>query len=582
MESFYNLNNHIFPNIRNYGLSLGEILPEINQPVFEFASQNPNRINFCSKKNINVCKNELSGEFIYTGHIKNNKRHGLGTEYYDNNQVKIEAVFYDNTISENHCINYYSKDGKRIFIGFVRNSMFNCGIIYDSNEVVRFIGNIENKAIHGPNNYIFDENGNLSCFGGFNYGIPHDEKFHILYKGGEYIWFIGHAFDNDTEGHGYIQHPSFYALSEQFFPMNRHTSERRCLINAKTLKDYIDQNSLTRILHLIKEKAEAFNLRETYFSQIFIFTNYRRFKPDKKDSRMYPFFSFFRHLMEANIIFSSTSPMIREDLDFYKECLYYGRNLWLEKDIPFQIQSAPFMSVDIVDGKLEIPTNNIQYKGGDGIFITNGQLDISTYFLIKGDIKISTEHQSNSIFSKKSSIVHSEYINDQDNLVYKYDLPTDYEFKFDQDHFNGNLMYRGKTGFFKVIKHEFQYIREYDDNFKVMFEGGFKNEKYDQFGKFAFGNIEIEGNWKRGIIWGDCRIKLNRLLKFQGKAWGINVDKAKELSRNFPIFPDFCGEGRLYDRNGKLVYQGKFNNTINIGERYNNNGLKSINRSNLG
>ena len=68
------------------------------------------------------------------------------------------------------------------------------------------------------------------------------------------------------------------------------------------------------------------------------------------------------------------------------------------------------------------------------------------------------------------------------------------------------------------------------------------------------------------------------MLRFQGKAWGLGVERIKGFVKGFQILPEFKGEGRCYDTNGKLVYQGKFNHTVNVAEKFSNRGLKRTNQ----
>jgi hypothetical protein len=392
MEKFYTLMETTFPDIKSYTLDLPSILPDLSEPTVHLPSLSPQNTTFDPKKNIYISKSGSKGHLVYTGHIdaKTHRRNGLGYEYHSNNQPKFEAVFIQDNLSEEHITILYNNEGQRVFIGFMKDNQFKSGIIYDSAppHSIRFIGSIEDSRIDGPNNYIFNDKEELICFGGFSKGVPADEKFHILYPGGEYIWFIGHAFENESEGPGWILHPCFYTLSEQFFPLNRYTRERRCLINAKTLKDFIElKNNLTRLLPGIKERTDVLGIRESLLCQIYISTHFKKFAPHKLQSKIHPNFSFFRYLQDANIIFSSTSPVIGDDLDFYRECLYYGRNLWLDKDIPFQTQPAPFATFDILNGKVQRTfTKSFSFKGVDGTTILDGKLDAKSNMIARGSI----------------------------------------------------------------------------------------------------------------------------------------------------------------------------------------------------
>jgi hypothetical protein len=142
----------------------------------------------------------------------------------------------------------------------------------------------------------------------------------------------------------------------------------------------------------------------------------------------------------------------------------------------------------------------------------------------------------------------------------------------------GKPEFKGKTGFFKVIRHEFNYIREYDENFRLMFEGEVKRDKYERHGEFFWGRVSVDASWKNGAVWGDCKVKVKGVLRFQGKAYGLSVGKIKDFNKGFAVLPEFRGEGRCYDPNGKMVYQGKFNHTVNVAEKFSNRGLKRTNQ----
>lgn len=135
-----------------------------------------NQICHCSYNNDN-----LNGKFtsyikinnklqkLYTLHYKNNIKHGIYEQFYENGNRYITTI-YKNNIQRGQGILYY--ENKKIkYEGNLKNFQFHgIGSLYDTNNKLIYIGKFKNNFYNGYG-VLYHNNGNVKYDGIFSYGV---------------------------------------------------------------------------------------------------------------------------------------------------------------------------------------------------------------------------------------------------------------------------------------------------------------------------------------------------------------------------------------------------------------------------
>jgi antitoxin component YwqK of YwqJK toxin-antitoxin module len=155
---------------------------------------------------------DLNGDLIYKGQVKNNMRHGFGTEYYKStDKVKFDGKFALNLPNGNFC-KYFDENGFEIYAGHFSKGFPIGGYFFDDRNSTLYIGKFDDYKLDGKNCYTIDKNDLMLSSGRFIKGKPYNKDFKmyyqsgcLLYKGSSEDGVTGHfyhdgLFRHDSEG----------------------------------------------------------------------------------------------------------------------------------------------------------------------------------------------------------------------------------------------------------------------------------------------------------------------------------------------------------------------------------------------
>lgn len=472
------------------------------------------------KEKIYWCPNYLAhrcydkdDNLVYKGQVKDNMRHGFGTEYYrSTDKVKFDGKFMDNLPNGNFC-KYFDENGFEIYAGHFCNGQPIGGYFFDDRNSTLYIGKFCDYEQDGKNCYIIDKNDLMLSSGRFIKGKPFNKEFKmyyqsgcVLYKGSSEETVLGHFYHD-----GLFRHDSDNQINSKAIMFPEKKTDLQADINFilnETMKG-------TDLMTLKYEFYEQFNYKQVLLTSI-------SKNEDKK----------ILHYLSSN----------------NKGKIH--KNITMEKD---PSNGKTLMKVyypnqnDCLAMTIEGDKNNFYLKS---VTYTPAYLD---KFFKMEEIMIDDYSEANCV-----SVL-------SDNCIYDGEIKQTFNYVITDEFCKKNEF--GYIGFIPKVD-ICGLFRVYNTNWQLLYYGNLQNKKRSKYGIYNLGNLMIQAFWKDNSINGPVRFLELGCIRFSGKINNLpqSAETKLELSEpttstgniiEFNLPPSNCmGLCKWYHKNGKLGYIG--------------------------
>lgn len=496
-----------------------DIKEPFNNLIFE--KIDPNHTFYCPNYLGHRCNNKF-GNLIYKGQIKDNKRHGFGTEYYQGtDKVKFDGKFFDDKPNGNFC-KYFDENGFEIYAGHFCKGLPIGGYFFDDRNSILYIGKFKNYKLDGRNCYIIDRNDLMLASGRFIDGMPYNKEFNLYYQSGCLLYTGSNKINPEEDDDSYIgyfyhdglfRHDGFNKIKCSTIQFPDKKTDLQADINF-ILNETIRGTDLMKLKY---EFYENFNYTQALLAKI---------KDNRQGLTLYylsPIFTTGKNIVIENC----------EKEDYMIMKVYYPN----DNDV--------YAFKQICDGKyMQIIESNFKKAAMD------------TFFKID-EMMIDNYNEPNFI----CILSNSKIFDGEVSLSFNY-IINDEGCKKGEFGYIGFVPKIDLTGIFRI----------YNTNWQQLYYGYLQSKKRVKYGISYNGSYMIQAQWEDDLITGPVRIFDSGILLFSGKANCLETTEENNIELAEPNVCDElkCEPGlplksssgftRWYHRNGKLGYLGYFKN----------------------